>query len=147
MNSEFFFFNLYVYYLICGFIASTSAFNLPTGAFNLVTYTFSLLTRGFELVNWVFLFSRKKRFGICATEQNKDFLAIPLFFDSKKHQIWQTNKLIIEKKILWKYMDIIFNDITFYPYTYLMISTFITLQPTGIASIMHERFRCPVWLN
>ena len=50
-------FNSYAYYLTCGFIASTRAFNLltrafnlPTRAFNLVTRGFSLLTRGFELV-------------------------------------------------------------------------------------------------
>ena len=50
-------FNLYVYYLTRGFIASTRAFNLltrafnlPTRAFNLATRAFSLLTRGFELV-------------------------------------------------------------------------------------------------
>ena len=51
-------FNSYVYYVACGFIASTRAFNpltrafnLPTRAFNLATRAFSLLTRGFELVN------------------------------------------------------------------------------------------------
>ena len=45
-------FNSYVYYLICGFIAPTRAFNLltrafnlPTSAFNLATCAFSLLTR------------------------------------------------------------------------------------------------------
>ena len=43
-------FNSYVYYLTCGFIASTRVFNLPTRAFNLATCAFSLLTRGFELV-------------------------------------------------------------------------------------------------
>ena len=50
-------FNLYVYYLTRGFIASTRAFNLltrtfnlTTSAFNLATRAFSLLTRGFELV-------------------------------------------------------------------------------------------------
>ena len=57
-------FNSYVYYLSCGFIASTRtfnllarAFNLPTRTFNLptrvfnhATRAFSLLTRGFELV-------------------------------------------------------------------------------------------------
>ena len=54
MNSEFFS-NSYVYYLTCGFIASsrafsllTCAFNLPTRAFNLATHAFSLVTRGFE---------------------------------------------------------------------------------------------------
>ena len=57
-------FNLYVYFLTRGFIASartfnllTSAFNLPictfnapTRAFNLATRAFSFLTRGFKLV-------------------------------------------------------------------------------------------------
>ena len=50
-------FNSYVYYLTCGFIASTRAFNLPirafslpTRAFNLATRAFSVLTREFELV-------------------------------------------------------------------------------------------------
>ena len=45
-----FFFNLYVYYLTHGFIASARVFNLPTRAFNLETRAFSVLTRGFELV-------------------------------------------------------------------------------------------------
>ena len=45
-----FFFNSYVYYLSCGFIASTRAFSLPTRAFNLATRAFSVLTRRFELV-------------------------------------------------------------------------------------------------
>ena len=56
-------FNLYVYYLTRGFIASTRAFNLPTSAFNLVTRAFNLatrafnlLTRGFELVTRGLLF-------------------------------------------------------------------------------------------
>ena len=47
----------YVYYLTCGFSASTRvfnpptrAFNLPIRAFNLATCAFSLLTRAFELV-------------------------------------------------------------------------------------------------
>ena len=43
-------FNLYVYYLTRGFIATNRAFNLLTLAFNLATRAFSLLTRGFELV-------------------------------------------------------------------------------------------------
>ena len=43
-------FNLYVYYLTCGFIASTRAFNLATCAFSLLTREFELLTREFELV-------------------------------------------------------------------------------------------------
>ena len=43
-------FNLYVYYLTRGFIASTRAFNLLTRIFNLPTRAFSLLTRVFELV-------------------------------------------------------------------------------------------------
>ena len=61
-------FNLYVYYLSHGFIASTHAFNLltpafnllapgfnlPTRAFNHATRTFSLLTRGFELASRAF---------------------------------------------------------------------------------------------
>ena len=42
-------FNLYVYYLFHGFIASTHAFNLPTHAFNVATHAFSLVTCGFEL--------------------------------------------------------------------------------------------------
>ena len=43
-------FNLYVYYLTHGFIASTHAFNLLTRAFNLATHAFSVLNCGFELV-------------------------------------------------------------------------------------------------
>ena len=50
-------FNLFVYYLSCGFIAPTRVFNLLTRAFNLLTRAFnlasrafSLLTRGFKLV-------------------------------------------------------------------------------------------------
>ena len=50
-------FNLYVYYLARGFIASIRTFNLLTRAFSLLTrgfelvaYRFELLTRGFELV-------------------------------------------------------------------------------------------------
>ena len=50
-------FNLYVYYLTRGFIASASVFNLPTRACNLLTRAFnfairafSLLTRGFEFI-------------------------------------------------------------------------------------------------
>ena len=81
--------NSYVYCLSRGFIASTSAFNLPTRAFNHatrafsllirglehVTYEFELVTRGFELVtrgvelvicNSCFTFSR----GNCAFPQN-----------------------------------------------------------------------------
>ena len=51
-------FNSHVYYLTCGFIASTRtfnllarAFNLPTRAFNLATCAFILLARRFDLVN------------------------------------------------------------------------------------------------
>ena len=43
-------FNLYVYYLTRGFIASASVFNLPTRAFNFAIRAFSLLTRGFEFI-------------------------------------------------------------------------------------------------
>ena len=57
-------FNLYVYHLTRGFVASTRTFNLltrafhlptrafslPTRAFNLATSAFSVLTRGFELI-------------------------------------------------------------------------------------------------
>ena len=49
-------FSSYVYYLICGFIASTRAFNLLTLAFDLATCAFSLLTRGFELLTREFEF-------------------------------------------------------------------------------------------
>ena len=56
-------FNSYVYYLICGFIASTRAFNLLTRAFNLpsralnhATRAFSFPTRGFEFITRVLLF-------------------------------------------------------------------------------------------
>ena len=42
-------FNLFVYYLSCGFIAPTFI-NLLTRAFNLASRAFSLLTRGFKLV-------------------------------------------------------------------------------------------------
>ena len=54
-------FNSYVYYVACGFIASTRAFNpltrafnLPTCAFNLATRAISLVTRGFELATCSF---------------------------------------------------------------------------------------------
>ena len=46
----FFSFNLHVYYLTLGFIASYCAFNLLTRTFNLPTRGFELLTLGFELV-------------------------------------------------------------------------------------------------
>ena len=63
-------FNAYVYYITCGFIASTRAFNILTRAFNLSTRAFNLATRafgvltcgfelvtcGFELVTRVLLF-------------------------------------------------------------------------------------------
>ena len=42
-------FNPYVYYLTCGFIASTGASNLPTRGFELVTCEFELVTRRFEI--------------------------------------------------------------------------------------------------
>ena len=47
-------FNLYVYYLTRGFIASTRAFNLLTRAFNLPTRAFSLPTRAFNLATRAF---------------------------------------------------------------------------------------------
>ena len=64
LNSGFLFFNLYVYYSIRGFIASTRASNLLTRTFNLstrdlklatrasslLTIGFELITRGFELL-------------------------------------------------------------------------------------------------
>ena len=43
-------FNPYVYYLTCGFIASTRASNLPTRSFNLPARGFELVTCEFELV-------------------------------------------------------------------------------------------------
>ena len=43
-------FNLYVYYLTRGFIASVRAFNLATRAFSLLTRRSELVTRWFELV-------------------------------------------------------------------------------------------------
>ena len=56
-------FNSYDYYLTCGFIVSTRAFNLPTSAFslptrpfNFATRAFSVLTRGFELITRRFEF-------------------------------------------------------------------------------------------
>ena len=42
-------FNLYLYFLTRGFIASTRAFNLLSCAFNLPTRAFNLLTRAFIL--------------------------------------------------------------------------------------------------
>ena len=45
-------FNSHVYYISCGFIAST--FNLLTRAFNHATRAFRLPTRGFELVTCEF---------------------------------------------------------------------------------------------
>ena len=54
-------FNLYVYYLTRGFIASVRAFNLATRAFSLltrrselVTLVFELVTREFELITRYF---------------------------------------------------------------------------------------------
>ena len=44
-------FNLYMYYLTRGFIASTRAFSLLTRAFNLATRAFSVLTHEFELLS------------------------------------------------------------------------------------------------
>ena len=43
-------FNLFVYYVTRGFIASTGAFNLPTRDFSLLIRGFELVTRRFELV-------------------------------------------------------------------------------------------------
>ena len=50
LNSEFFSFNSYVYYLTLGFIGLACTFNLVSRAFSLVIYEFELVTRGFELV-------------------------------------------------------------------------------------------------
>ena len=49
MNSGYFSFNSYAYYLTRAFNFLTHAFNLLSRAFNLATCAFSLLTRGFEL--------------------------------------------------------------------------------------------------
>ena len=60
-NSNFFSFNSYVYYIICGFIALNHVFkyaknkpahplSLPTRTFNLATRALSILTREFELL-------------------------------------------------------------------------------------------------
>ena len=51
---EIFSFNSYVYYLTCGFIASTRALNLLTRSFNLQTRAFSLPNRGFNLATRAF---------------------------------------------------------------------------------------------
>ena len=47
-------FNSYVYYLTCGFIASTRALNLLTRSFNLQTRAFSLPNRAFNLATRAF---------------------------------------------------------------------------------------------
>ena len=47
-------FNLFVYYLSCGFIAPTRVFNLLTHAFNLPTRAFNLATRAFNLASRAF---------------------------------------------------------------------------------------------
>ena len=47
-------FHSYVYYLTCGFVASSRAFNLLTLAFNLPTHVFSLQTRAFNLATRTF---------------------------------------------------------------------------------------------
>ena len=47
-------FNSYIYYLTCGFIASTRASNLVTRAFNLPTCTFSVPARAFNLATPAF---------------------------------------------------------------------------------------------
>ena len=47
-------FHSYVYYLTCGFVASSRAFNLLTLAFNLPTRVFSLQTRAFNLATRTF---------------------------------------------------------------------------------------------
>ena len=52
-------FNLYVYYLTRGFIASTRAFNLLTRDFHLVFRAFSFLTAEFELVTRRFEFATR----------------------------------------------------------------------------------------
>ena len=52
---EIFSFKSYVYYLTCGFIASTRAFNLLTRAFNLPTRAFTLPTRAFNLATRAFI--------------------------------------------------------------------------------------------
>ena len=51
---EIFSFNSYVYYLTCGFIASTRALNLLTRSFNLQTRAFSLPNRAFNLATRAF---------------------------------------------------------------------------------------------
>ena len=61
-------FKLYIYYLICGFIASTHArrfelvtrgFELVIGEFERITCELELVTRGFELVTRFLLFHTK----------------------------------------------------------------------------------------
>ena len=47
-------FNSYVYYLTCGFIASTRALNLLTRSYNLQTRAFSLPNRAFNLATRAF---------------------------------------------------------------------------------------------
>ena len=48
------FFNSYVYYLTCGFIASTRTFNLPARVVNLLNRGFNLPTCAFNLVTRAF---------------------------------------------------------------------------------------------
>ena len=108
-------FNLYVYYLTRGFIASTRAFNLPTRAFNLATRAFSLLTRGFELVTRKLelatrelelvtrgfeLVTRESELvtrNSCFTFPQKIFEVINV---AQKNQQWIVNKSAEEKKAI-----------------------------------------------
>ena len=53
---EIYSFNSYVYYLTCGFINSTRAFNLLTCVSNFRTRAFSVLIREFELATRRFEF-------------------------------------------------------------------------------------------
>ena len=70
-------FNLYVYYLARGFIASIRTFNLLTRAFSLLTRgfelvacRFELLTRGFELVTPNSYFTFPLRSDLCAPSKS-----------------------------------------------------------------------------
>ena len=70
-------FNLYVYYLARGFIASIRTFNLLTRAFSLLTRgfelvacRFELLSRGFELVTPNSYFTFPLRSDLCAPSKS-----------------------------------------------------------------------------
>ena len=113
LNSEFYYFDSYVYYLTRGFIASIRAFNFLTRVYNLttrgflisqivflnlVTRVFGLLTRGFELVTRNSCFSFPSIFDIInyLFLFNRHFLNFRVSIIAKKkrlHQIKNSSRI------------------------------------------------------